>query len=637
MTAVVVAGWLTHGLWGAGPLPGDDTMAHLVRAEFGVEWLIPRGRVDGWQTRLGVGYEQHLFLGPGLSWAVGAVHWLSLGLMSVATAFKVVVIGSFLALPLAVAFLARSLGLGRRAAGLAAVLSLCVSSPFGGAGIPGTFDIGLVSHQFGAVPTVLALGGMLRVAVDRRRRWVLVTAAALAAVLVSHAISAIILAVLLAIMLATLPLTDRVTTGALGRLAATAALAGGLAAFWLVPVAAHRDLHGMLTSWDNPPLARRLADILGGQLLFRGSLTIWFLAAGWLFGVVRFRARCRWALALLACPFAYLWVADAFLRWKSNHLVSLQLANRGLGYAGLVAVLPLAALLGHLGRRLGWLGDLGAIACAVVLVVMATGPDRHLTRLDDPSPQLRQLAALVRERVPVGARFAVQRSYGIEQRNTGVSMPSWWLAWASGRDVANMFNVESSPLAGGLAFAADRMNKESPAVVADRLATLGVSHAAIVDDGAAAALFRSRRFGVLWHASPLALLEVRARRGHPAPGSLLATGGPGQARLVESDPEHLTIRADLARPTTATVATGWSPKWHATLDGRVVPFTRSADGLVALSLPAGASTVRLEFRPDRWDHLGAAVTLLTLAGGLALAGRRWRRPAANPGPAPPAD
>ena len=52
------------------------------------------------------------------------MHWLSLGLVSVAGAFKVVVIGSFLALPLAVAFLTRSLGLGRRAAGLAAVLAL---------------------------------------------------------------------------------------------------------------------------------------------------------------------------------------------------------------------------------------------------------------------------------------------------------------------------------------------------------------------------------------------------------------------------------------------------------------------------------------------------------------------------------
>lgn len=201
-------------------------MAHLVRAEFGARWLAPRGRVDGWQPNFGLGYEQYLFLGPGLSWAVAAVHWLSLGLVSVAGAFKIVVIGSFLALPLAVAFLARSFGLGRRAAGLAAVLALCVSNPFGGVGIPGTFDIGLVAHQFGAVPTVLALGGMLRVAVDPRPRWIVFTAAAVAATLVSHAISAVTLAVLLVIVLPTLLATDRpMAAGAAGRLMATLALA----------------------------------------------------------------------------------------------------------------------------------------------------------------------------------------------------------------------------------------------------------------------------------------------------------------------------------------------------------------------------------------------------------------------------
>ena len=95
VVAVMAAGWLTRGLWGAGPLPGDDTMAHLVRAEFGVRWLAPRGRVDGWQPNFGLGYEQYLFLGPGLCWAVAGVHWLSLGLVSVAGAFKAVVIGSF--------------------------------------------------------------------------------------------------------------------------------------------------------------------------------------------------------------------------------------------------------------------------------------------------------------------------------------------------------------------------------------------------------------------------------------------------------------------------------------------------------------------------------------------------------------
>ena len=45
----------------------------------------------------------------------------------------------------------------------------------GQGGYTGTFDIGLAAHQFGAVPTVLALGGMLRVAVDPRPRWMLVS------------------------------------------------------------------------------------------------------------------------------------------------------------------------------------------------------------------------------------------------------------------------------------------------------------------------------------------------------------------------------------------------------------------------------------------------------------------------------
>jgi hypothetical protein len=256
-------------------------MAHLVRAEFGVGWLVPRRRLDGWQTRLGVGYEQYLFLGPGLSWAVVAVHWLSMGLVSVATAFKAVVIGSFAALPLAVAFLARSLGLGRRAAGLAAVLSLCVSpARSAGPGSRGRSISGWCRTSSAPCRRCLRWAG----AAGGRRpagRWVPATAAALAAVLVSHAISAIILATLLVIILPTLLATDRVTREAVGRLATTVGLAGGLAAFWLVPVVAHRGQHGMLTSWANPPLAERLADILGGQLLFRESVVVWFLLAGW--------------------------------------------------------------------------------------------------------------------------------------------------------------------------------------------------------------------------------------------------------------------------------------------------------------------------------------------------------------------
>ena len=92
------------------------------------------------------------------------------------------------------AFLARSLGLGRLAAGIAAVLSLLVSSEFG-PGLQGLYLIGLVSHQLGAPLFCLALGASLRVPSDARRRWVLLAAVSVAGLAITHLISVMILAV----------------------------------------------------------------------------------------------------------------------------------------------------------------------------------------------------------------------------------------------------------------------------------------------------------------------------------------------------------------------------------------------------------------------------------------------------------
>ena len=125
-----------------------------------------------------------------------------------------------------------------------------------------------------------------------------------------------------------------------------------------MPAFAHNNLRGALTGWDNPPLAERLADLLAGRLLFHGLL-VWLLLAGWLYAVHRFQQRQPWALALVVTPFAYLWVADLFLRWDPNNVVSMQLANRGLGYVGVLAVLPFAALLAGATTQLG-IGAAGA-------------------------------------------------------------------------------------------------------------------------------------------------------------------------------------------------------------------------------------------------------------------------------------
>jgi hypothetical protein len=343
LVAVMLAVWLTTGLWGREPPSGDDTMAHLIRAQFTLDELVPHAQLDGWQSRFGLGYQQFLFYEPGFTWAVVLLHWLSLGLLSVAGAFKVAAIASFVALPLSVAYLAVSFGLGRRAAGLAAMLVLCVSSPFGGIGLEGAFGIGLIPNQLGAVFTCLALGAMLRLVADPGPRRVVIAGVALAAVFVTHAISAVILAVLLAIILLTFLGTEGWQARLVRCLVGAFILAGGLAAFWLVPAFAHNNLRGPLTGWENPPLADRLADLLAGRLLFHGLL-VWLLLAGWLFAVHRFQQRQPWALALVVTPFAYLWVADLFLRWDPNNVVSMQLANRGLGYVGVLAILPFAAL-----------------------------------------------------------------------------------------------------------------------------------------------------------------------------------------------------------------------------------------------------------------------------------------------------
>ncbi len=625
--AVAFALYLTAGLWGPGMVPGDDTIPHLIQARFAAQALLPHGLLDGWQPNIGLGYQQFLFLGPGLSWLVVAVHWLSFGLLSIEGAFKVVAIGSYVALPLAVMFLARSFGLDQRASGMAAVLSLVVSSPFGGVGIRGSFGIGLLGHELGAIGFLVTFGAVLRTLVDPRPRWVLLTAVAFMLMCLTHPISALLLAAFLVVIVPTLVATDRPTVRMLARPALAFAVGAALAGFWIVPAFAHEDLRGMVTSWENPPLAKRLGDILGGELLFHGRFTVWLLFAGWLFVVRLYQERRRWALALLVGPFAYLWLADAFLRWNPQNVVSIQLANRGLGYAGVLAVLPLAALLGHLAGRPKLLVRCLAVGLVGVALYTAARPERVDARSQTPSQTLRHLAEQLRINVPPSARFAMQRDYPVERAVSGVSHAAFWLAWASDRHIANIYNIESSIVAGGTAYEADSMAKQPPDQAADRLARLGVTHVAIINQASAKPLLSSPRFRLLWHEEPMALLAVVPPAGQPDPASLVTAvspTGPVAALVARWDPQRQVILVDTRQPVEVTVAIGWSPKWHARLNEHLVPVRRSADGLLAVSLPAGFSILELRFEPDGWDAVGRLISMLAILGLLGW-GRSWRR------------
>jgi hypothetical protein len=622
---VVLALALVRGVVGGRPPAGEDVMAHLIRADFAVPHLVAHLRPDGWLPRLVLGQQEFLFNGPGLTWLTALLRAVSLGTLSTTGALKVACVAGVAALPPAVAFLARSFGLSRPAAGLAGVLSLLVSSPYG-PGLQGLFRVGLVPNQIGAVLFCLALGGVVRSLDGPGRRWPSVAVLAGAGLLVTHLISALILAVFVLLTLAARAAAGRLSRRGLGRLAVIGAGSAGLAAFWLVPMLAHRNLHGVYTGWNTPPLPTRLADLGTGRVLFPAGFAA-LVVAGWLHqvglaltaarppgGGARSTTAAR-ALVWVLVPAAYLPLVYGLLHLFGPGDVTLQLPNRGLGYVGLLATFAVAAPAAAIAGRFGRTGQAAALVLAGA-TVLAFAPGRSAPgQLPEPKPQLRAAAVALRDLVPPGARFATQRDFPNEVGRTGVIHPETWLARVSGRNSLNGYNLEavSTPDA---AMEPDLLGSDDPPAAADRLARLGVSHVVVTDDPVLARLSRSGRFRPLWHASPVSILAVEPRDGAPPPASLVDSPAPLSAFLTDARAEHVTVDLHSDEPVPVSVSVAWSPKWHARLDGRGAALGRTDDGLIRAALPAGDHELRLTYRPDLWDRLGLALTALTLLGQL---------------------
>lgn len=597
-------------------------MAHLVRADFGIAEIVTQGRLDGWFPRFVVGHQEFLFNGPGLTWLMALVRAVTFGALSNTGALKVVCVASIVGLPPAAWFMARSFAVGRRAAGLAAVLSMLVSSPFG-VGLRGTFETGLVPHQVGAVLFCLALGAAVRIAGDGRRRWIMLLAVALAALAVTHLISLLILGVFLALTLVVLAATGRLPRSALVRLGVGCLGGAGLAGFWLVPFLAHRGLQGVVTTWAPPPLLRRLGSIASGDVLFPAGFVFVVLAA-WAQQVLRVRRdRSSAAFVWLVPPGAYLLVAHGLPHLIGLNEATLQLANRGLGYVGLLAIIAVAVLLADGSRRFGHHGYV-AVLLVVGAATIVWAPGREsVGQFPEPVPAMRAAAAELARLVPDGARFATERDYPAEIRRTGAIHPETWLARASGRNSLNGFNLESSstPRAGLLM---NRLEGVSPTRIGQRLARLGVTHVVATSEEFADRLTRSRRFSVVWRSPPVTILVLHPLPGQPPPGSLLSGEGPLAAALTQPGPEHLGFVLDAEAPSQATVAVAWSPKWSGRLDSRPVRLSPTSDGLVRFPLPVGRHELRLDYRRDGWDRLGVLMTLVAVLAGAAAFARRPR-------------
>jgi len=643
VAAVGLALWLTAPAWGGRPPGGDDVMGHLVRADWGLHHIILRHRLDGWFPRFMAGHQEYLLYGPAFDWVLASVRLVTLGRLSDAGAMKVIQIGSTVLIGPAVAYLGRSLGLTRRGAVLAAVLAYAVDSPFG-VGTTATFVIGLVPHQAAAPLLCVALGACWRILDGQRGHTTTIAVAAMGGLLLLHPISVLVVAVLLALALAYRLTTLDLGWRALTRLVVSGAVTAGLTAFWLVPYITHRDLRGPVATWDTPSLHRRAHDILAGHILFGpgvGALVIVAAVAM----VVLLAAGHRQPAVTVALPIAFVVIAH-WLRSRGANEVSLLLANRGLGYAGLVAILPLAHILDattdplwkviiRRGRRAqqAWsaAGDVLAVVAAVGIVVVPAHEQRVARQSPQATPAMFAAARELTTLVAPTARFAVERDFPAEIGRTGVTQPNLWLAFHSGRDELNVFNGESSASA-AVGYTPDEIHTGDPAI-AERLGRLGVSHVVTVDPASPGRLTRSGRFRLAWRSGPLAALVLEPPVGVSDPATLLSSDPDSglSARPVTGSAEHRHWEVALARGSLVTAAIAWSPKWRASVGGHAIAVgsTLGPDRLIQLALPPGSDDVRLDYRPDAWDHAGEAVTLLsvvTLVGlGTDRRARRRRR------------
>ncbi len=77
-------------------------------------------------------------------------------------------------------------------------------------------------------------------------------------------------------------------------------------------------------------------------------------------------------------------------------------------------------------------------------------------------------------------------------------------------------------------------------------------------------------------------------------------GGPvqGTVEWVERSPNRLELRAVSDRPALLVVADNWFPAWRATVDGAEAPVLRAYHTLRAVPVPAGESTVVMEYRSE---------------------------------------
>jgi len=635
LPALLLASYACVFAWralGGGLLAVDDHPGQLYRVARAIELGPWPWRIDpGWWA----GYAELQYYPPGVAYLGVALHTASVGALAPDAIYRVL-LWAIYALPGATTYLLLARVLGRPWLALpGAFLALALS---GGSrsGVEEGLRWGLIAARLGwSLLPLLALS--LR-PWTRRERAPRAAAAILAAIILVHPAHAPAALVLIGLAAADGPGRLRARMG----IAATVALiAGGLAAFWLVPLIAHLDM-ALPLAWGDaslPALSRQIA----AQPLLLGLAAASALACWWTRGGAAPVPRDRF-IARFAPAMAVVVALDALAAPRLG--VMWLPADRLMDSLLLALILGGSLALGETARRLPRGQDGGVALAAVAACVLLASPGRAEPTLSLwPSRAVgqwtdeRTLAAGMRlddlwaslRSAPPGRilflRSGVPLVYGRE----------WWRPHShvtalapirAGRDIVNGTFTHPSPIA-GLVYTGDAANRPITALVEQRdgltllgrpLETLtaeelralaerlGISAVVALDEDAGRLPFldgdpafaRSR-------VGPFTLYTSRDGRMLPAPVAsqrwqLRPAGAPGE-----------WVAAGVA----------YSPLWRARAGDRALAVRRGALGMLEVELPAGASPiVELSHPPGAAEWVGIGISLLTALALLARPARR---------------
>jgi len=618
---------------GGGLLIVDDHPGQLYRLARVAELGPWPWRLDpGWWA----GYAELQYYPPGAAYLGAALQVFSLGALGADAAYQMLLWVIYL-LPGATTYFLLVRVLGRPWLALPGAFLALTLSGGSRSGVEEGLRWGLIAARLGwSLLPLLALS--LRTWTERARP-PLAAALILASIILIHPAHAPAGFVLIFLSAAEGPggLRARMAAGGLLTLAA-----GGLAAFWLVPLLAHLEM-ALPLAWGDSSLGALAAQIVTRPLLIglcvASALACWPTRAAaspaardrWL---VRFAPALTAVIALDAVviqPLGLMWLP----------------ADRLMDSLLLALILGASRALGEVAPRLRRYPDWGVALAAIAGCALLASPDRAEPTLTlwprrGPSEWTQEATLVAGARLddlwtalrnaPPGrilfVRSSVPLAYGRRE---------WWRPHShitalapirTGRAIVNGTFTHPSPIA-GLAYTGAAVNRPITLLVEQRdgLTLFGRALDALTPaefDRLAGPLRISAVVALDEDEGRLPFLDDNpgfARPSRVGPFLIYASREP-RALPVLVAPQRWQFRAPEPSGEWGTTGFAYSPLWRARAGDQRLAVRRDELGMLEVKLPAGPSTVvELSHAPGLAEWIGVGVTVLT---GLLLVARATR-------------